>query len=91
MQIPSGVTKTFRLSIPDATNSFQVDSAIRWVLMKNVGANALRFNFNDDDPTDYYTIDSGKEMPTPIAVRGGETFNTDGVGGSTTLEVVTWG
>jgi len=83
--------KCFRLVIPDAVNSFTVPDDVTWVLMKNVGANALIFNYDDDDASDYYTIDANSEMPCAIRVRGGTTFNTDGVGGPTTLEVVAWG
>ena len=91
MGIRSGRVITARISVPDVANSFQVPTDIQYVLLRNDGANDVRFNFNDDDPSDYFTIKAGVTMPAPISVLGGETFNTDGVGGSSIIEIVAWG
>jgi len=83
-------TKIFRLVIPDAANSFVVSDGVVWVIMANVGANDLKFNFDEDGATNYYTLKAGKETQ-PFRVKSGRTMNTDGVGGATTIELITWG
>ena len=87
----SNKAATFRLVIPDAVNSFTIPNDVSWVLMQNVGANDIKFNFDDDAASDFWTIKVGDKLPEAIKVKPGSTFNTDGVGGSSTLEIVTWG
>ena len=79
-----------RLSIPDAVTSFQIPNNISWVLLRNAGANNLKFNF-DNSATHYFTIEAGKTLPGAIQIPGGSTIYADGIGGDTILEVVAWG
>ncbi len=91
MGMSSGMTRVFRISVPDIVNSFAIPLGITHVVIKNVGANDLRFNFDADGPNDYWTLKPEAVSP-PIMVKGGDAnINTDGVGGATTAEVLAWG
>ena len=83
-------TKIFRWVIPDAINSFTIPDGVAWIVMKNVGVNPFQFNFDEDGANNYWTIDPGKET-VPFRVKAGRIMNTDGIGGSTTIEIITWG
>jgi len=90
-QVSSDMTRVFRISIPDAVNAFNIPVGITHIVIKNVGANDMRFNFDDDGPNDYYTLEP-KEVSPPMKVKGGKTnVNTDGVNGATTVEILAWG
>lgn len=92
MIVPNNKITTFRFSVPDDVNSFTIPVDTSWVLLKNVGTtNSVRFNFDDDAASDYWTLPAEVSLPAPIRVKGGSNFNTDGVGGSTVLEVIAWG
>lgn len=88
--ISSGKTRCTRLVIPDVANSFVIPSDVAYVVLKNVGANPVRFNFDTDAASDYFTLAVNAQSPE-LFISGGKTFNTDGVGGSSTLEIITWG
>jgi len=79
-----------RLTIPDAASTIQVHPDHTQLFMRNDGGNAMKFNFEDDDASDTYTLPPGKETPV-FSVSPGEIINTDGLGGSTTVELVSWG
>lgn len=91
MSINSGKTMTFILSIPDPVNSFQIPVDVNWVILKNTGGFPVRFKFDDDGPNDYWELAAGEVTPAPIHVQGGTNFNTDGIGGPTTLMGIAWG
>lgn len=86
----SGKSMTFELIIPDPIDSFSIPIDVNWVILRNIGANDFRFQFDDDGPTDFFTIKAGETLD-PIRVQGGTNFNTDGVGGSTTIQGIAWG
>ena len=88
--IPTGTVRTKRFSVPDPVSYFNVPDGVSFAVIKNVGANAMRFNFDDDDPGDYWTLEVNAQSPI-MDVKSGQKFNTDGVGGATTIEVLLWG
>ena len=91
MKYSSGMTRIFRLSIPDVVNAFSIPVGIAYIVIKNVGTNDMQFNFDNDASTDYWTLKSNEVSPT-MSVRGGKTtISTDGVGGNTTVEILAWG
>ena len=87
----NGVSRVYELSIPDPVNSFVIPSDIAYAVLHNSGAVDLNFNFDDDGATDVFTLKSGIILPMPISVWGGKTINTDGIGGATKLQLITWG
>ncbi len=86
----SGKSMTAVLSVPDIVDSFSIPVDVQWVILKNTGANDVRFQFDDDGVTDFWTLKTSAQLG-PIQVQGGTNFNTDGLGGSTTLELIAWG
>lgn len=91
----TGRTLCLRLTVPDAVTSFAIPSGIEWVLIRNatggITPNDIRINFDDDSASNYATLIAGAAYTGPIRVAGGRVLNTDGVGGSATLEVIAWG
>ena len=89
--IPTGKTRCYRFSTPDQVTSFNIPSDISWCILKNTSLTiSVKFNFDSDAAGDYYTLDPG-EVSHAFCVYGGKTLNTDGVGGSSNLEVIAWG
>ena len=88
--ISSDVTMTFTLNIPDPVNSFQIPVDVNWVILKNTGSNPIEFKFDDDGADEHYTLNINEKVG-PFRVQGGTNFNTNGVGGSSSLEVIAWG
>jgi hypothetical protein len=88
--IRTGISRCNRINVPDDANSIAIPSDVSWAVFRNAGNVPVRFNFNTDGASDYFTLGVGVTSPI-ISVVGGKTFNTDGVGGSTVLEVISWG
>jgi len=79
-----------RLNVPDPVSDFTIPDGICCAIIKNVGANDMRFNFDGDFETHYFTIGVGKSSPK-LNVNPDRKFYTDGIGGATTIEVLLWG
>jgi hypothetical protein len=86
----SSKNRCYRISVPDQANSIAIPSDIASCLIRNAGLVDVRINFNDDAESDYYTLKVGAD-PIKVDVYGGKTLNTDGVGGSSMIEIITWG
>ena len=77
-----------RLEIPDPVSSFVIPPDASEAVIKNVGTNDMRFNFDGDFTTHYWVLKSGEQTPL-IKVSGGLKIQTDGIGGSQTIDVWT--
>ena len=90
MKIATGKISTKRVNVPDPVSDFTIPDGISWAILKNVGANSIRFNFDDDAENDYWTLKLNELTPI-IPVQAGQKFNTDGIGGPSTLEILMGG
>ena len=90
MSLRSGDLQVKRLTIPDPVANFIIPETISDTVLKNVGTKDFRFNFTGDFATHYWTLKIGETSPV-LKVNGGRKFYTDGIGGSTIVEVLMWG
>lgn len=91
MSAPSRKTKVYRVSVPDQANSIAIPSDVSNVILRNASTTiSVRFNFDSDSASDYFTLTPG-EMTPAFEVKNGKTLNTDGINGSAVLEIITWG
>lgn len=87
--------QVYRVSVPDAVNTIVVPNLknggfYKNFVIKNIGALvSCRVNF-DGDPNNYITLSPGASTPVMKGLRGGDLVYTDGIAGSTTLEVIVW-
>jgi len=84
-------SKVARLVVPSEITTAIMPSKASWLTLKNVAANAIRFNFGEAQ-TEYILIGVGKTTP-PIGIKGGQAveFFEDEQGNTTELECTTWG
>jgi hypothetical protein len=90
-ELLTGVSRCLRINIPDEITSFNIPSETKYMIIKNAGAtNDMTFNFPDDAETDFWTLKPQTQSPVMV-VKPGSLVHTDGIGGSTTCEVLLWG
>lgn len=88
-------TRTLKITVPnDATTlalpSLKKDGAVKEVFVRNIGLLDLHMYFEDDASGDYITVKAGEVSPIFSGLAGNELLYLDGVGGSTTIEVMIW-
>ena len=88
--IKTNVIEVKRLAIPDPISTFDIPDKVSAAVIKNVGTKDMKFNFDGDFDTHYWTLKIGEQTPV-MEINPSRTFHTDGIGGSTTIEVLMWG
>lgn len=77
--------------------TFEIPNAVRRAVLKNVSDGltppSIRFNFNNDDVSDSYTLAPGDVFPSALDIAPGTIINLGATGGTgnATLDVVVWG
>lgn len=79
-----------RMSIPDESANITIAEDITQIIIKNAGAVDLTVNVDSETPSNYLTLKPDEFSPT-LTVHGGLVMYLDGVGGSTTAEIICWG
>ena len=86
----SGRTAAKRKNITTSGSSVSIPDKINEVVIKNVGANAMAFNFNADRSSDFWSLEPGETSPV-IVLGEGVTLNAITPSGTTTMECLFWG
>lgn len=87
----TGVVKVIRRQIPVSGGSVMIPDKISFMFIQNAGDNVIRFNFNDDQPTDFFTLGPRDRFPVPIPLDGRVMINARSVGTESTVECIFWG
>ena len=82
-----------RATIPAAPSilSVSIPPRVAKFAIQNVGTRAIRFNFDDDSNTDYWTLGVGVTLPFIIEITESTSINLTAIGGTSIAEVVFWG
>lgn len=87
-----GIVAVRRRDVPVSGIIFTIPSKARWVVFQNGHpTNHLRFNFNDDDTTDFFTLpaNSGALSRSPeIEITDTTDIKLKGVGGDSVVEAI---
>lgn len=89
--VSTGRARCLRFTVPDEITSITLPSDAKYFMIRNSGDSiGIRFNFDDDDENDYFTLRPFDRSPV-INVLGTKTLNLDGLSGSSSVEIITWG
>lgn len=78
-----------RRDIPVSGVQITIPGDIGFLVLKNTGQWSVRFNFNQDNPTDYFSLKPGEQSPT-INVVGGHKINLKAVTADSQVEAIVW-
>ena len=82
-----GIVTVRRINIPLNRGQITVPAMIRSVTLKNIGAFAIAFNFNDDDPSDYWTLAISETSPR-IFIPDTTVINAQGLAGVSIVQAI---
>lgn len=88
-QISSGVTGVRRSSIPITKVSLSIPNRVNFCVIKNVGSNVVRLNFNNDSANDYWTLVANAQTPV-IGLGRNIVVNAISITAASTIEVIYW-
>ena len=85
------VARTFRVNVTTTKTNKNLPENIKFAILKNAGSNKMAFNFDDDGANDFFSLEAGESVISPIHISSGQKIHYRSIGGDTTLEVVAWG
>jgi len=88
--IYNGYANTKRLTTTTSWQEHQIDSDVQFIIIRNASANKVYFNFDSEDPVNYFTLCAVLQS-VKMQVKGGTSICYKSDAGSDVLEILSWG